>query len=68
MDIQAPTPPRVAVLGAAVEAVIAAVGLRPIRAGDAGGAGLLDGITRLWFQLAFTAGRGHRLAVTVLEG
>lgn len=50
------------------ERAIAATGLRPIRVGGPETAGVLDGIARLWFTLAFTQGRGRRLAFRMLGG
>lgn len=49
------------------EAVIGATGLRPVWVGGPEEADLLDGVTRLWFTLAFARGRGRRLAFRVLE-
>lgn len=49
------------------EAVIRATGLRPVWVGGPEEADLLDGVTRLWFTLAFARGRGRRLAFRVLE-
>lgn len=49
------------------EAVIRATGLRPVWVGGPEEADLLDGLTRLWFTLAFARGRGRRLAFRVLE-
>jgi predicted dinucleotide-binding enzyme len=50
-----------------VEAVAAAIGLRPVRIGDETAADTLDGVARLWFQLAFSAGRGRNIAFKLLE-
>jgi 8-hydroxy-5-deazaflavin:NADPH oxidoreductase len=52
---------------AAAEEVIAATGLRPVWTGGPETADLLDGLTRIWFTLAFARGRGRRLAFRVLE-
>jgi hypothetical protein len=49
-----------------VEHVIRAVGLNPVRIGDIDTADVLDGLTRLWFTLAFAGGRGRRLAFRLL--
>lgn len=50
----------------AVEHVIRTVGLNPVRIGDIDTADVLDGLTRLWFTLAFAGGRGRRLAFRLL--
>lgn len=52
---------------AVAEEAIAATGLRPVWIGGPEDADLLDGLTRLWFTLAFARGRGRRLAFRVLE-
>lgn len=49
-----------------VESLITDVGLRPVRVGDLASAGLLDGITRLWFALAQGQGYGRHLAFRTL--
>ncbi len=50
-----------------VETLISATGLRPVWVGDgAEAADLLDGLTRLWFALALTQGRGRHLAFRML--
>ncbi|MEI2784954.1 MAG: NAD(P)-binding domain-containing protein [Candidatus Nanopelagicales bacterium] len=50
-----------------VEALIAAVGLRPVYVGDGpASADLLDGITRLWFALVLQQGHGRHLALRML--
>jgi 8-hydroxy-5-deazaflavin:NADPH oxidoreductase len=49
------------------EAIIAAVGFRPVSVGEADNADLLDGVFRLWMTLALAQGRGRHLALTVLE-
>ena len=49
------------------ERVITAVGLRPVRLGGEESADLLDGIAKLWFQLAFREGRGRDIAFKLLE-
>ena len=51
-----------------VEALIRAVGLRPVWVGGPEEADLLDGLTRIWFTLAFARGRGRHLAFRILEG
>ncbi len=53
--------------GHTVEAIVRAVGLDPVRIGDLGAAGTLDGVARLWFQLAFSQGMGRRLAFRLLR-
>jgi predicted dinucleotide-binding enzyme len=49
------------------EAVIAAVGFRPVSVGGPEKAGVLDGVLPLWYALAVTEGRGRHLALKVLE-
>lgn len=49
------------------EEVIRAAGLRPVWLGGTEEADTLDGLTRIWFTLAFARGRGRRLAFRVLE-
>jgi hypothetical protein len=53
--------------GDTVEAIIAAVGLEPVRIGDLTAAATLDGVARLWFQLAFTQGMGRHIALRLLR-
>jgi hypothetical protein len=48
-----------------VERLIDDVGLRPIRLGDATTTDILDGLTAVWFTLAFGSGYGRRVAVGV---
>jgi len=50
----------------AVEALIEAVGLRPVYVGD-GAHDVVDGVLRLWFALAVGQKRGRHLAFKVLE-
>ena len=52
---------------ATTEAVIEAVGLRPIFVGEDKEA-LLDALFQLWIALALEQGRGRRLAFRLLEG
>jgi hypothetical protein len=54
--------------GDTVEAIVAAVGLEPVRIGDLTAAATLDGVARLWFQLAFTQGMGRHTALRLLRG
>lgn len=49
-----------------VESLIGATGLRPVRVGDTGKAGIIDDVTRLWFTLAFEQGLGRGLGFKVL--
>jgi 8-hydroxy-5-deazaflavin:NADPH oxidoreductase len=49
-----------------VEALISAVGLRPVYVG-VGQHDVVDGVLRLWFALAVGQGRGRRLAFRVLD-
>jgi predicted dinucleotide-binding enzyme len=51
---------------AAVEQLIAEVGLRPVRLGGLEQAELVDSIARLWFALALGQGKGRHLAFKVL--
>lgn len=53
--------------GDTVTAIIRAVGLEPVRIGDLGAAATLDGVARLWFQLAFSEGMGRHLAFKLLR-
>jgi hypothetical protein len=52
---------------ATVEQLITAVGLVPVWLGGVDQADVLDGVTRLWFTLAFGRGRGRHLAFKVLS-
>jgi len=54
-------------LGATVEALIAAVGLRPVRLGGSDQAGLTDDLLRIWFTL-MRGGRGRHMALKLLSG
>ena len=49
-----------------IETLIADVGLRPVYVGDQEQVGVVDGLTRLWFALAFGQSRGRRLAFKML--
>lgn len=49
------------------EQLISEVGLRPIYLGDLDAAGVADGMTRMWFALAFAQGRGRRIAFKLME-
>ena len=44
------------------DALIGAVGLRPVYVGGVDAAAIVDGMTRLWFTLAFQQGYGRRIA------
>jgi predicted dinucleotide-binding enzyme len=48
-----------------VEAIVASIGLRPVRLGGLDQAGVLDGVTKLWFTLAL-GGRGRNVAFRTL--
>ena len=50
-----------------LEAIIGAVGLRPVYVGAAAEA-LIDALFQLWIALAVRQGRGRRLAFRLLEG
>jgi predicted dinucleotide-binding enzyme len=54
--------------GEVVEEIVTAVGLEPLRIGDLTAAATLDGVARLWFQLAFTQGMGRHNALRLLRG
>jgi 8-hydroxy-5-deazaflavin:NADPH oxidoreductase len=49
-----------------VEAVVADVGLRPVRVGGVEQLAIVDGIARLWFALVFGQGLGRRLGIQIL--
>ena len=51
---------------AIVEALIAEVGLQPVYVGGREQIGVVDGLTRLWFALAFQQDYGRRLAFKML--
>jgi predicted dinucleotide-binding enzyme len=51
--------------GDRVAALGRALGMRPVRLGDASKTEALDGLTALWFALAFEAGHGRRVAFGV---
>jgi predicted dinucleotide-binding enzyme len=53
--------------GETVEAIVRAVGLDPVRIGDLGAAATLDGLARLWFQLAFSQKMGRHTAFRLLR-
>lgn len=48
--------------------LIADVGLRPVYVGELNAVDLVDGMTRLWFALAFGQGKGRRIAFKLLQG
>ena len=50
-----------------LEELIAAVGLNPVYIGDLSSAAVLDGLTRLWFALAFGQAHGRRVAFKLLK-
>lgn len=54
----APDPAR-----AGIEQLITALGLRPVHLGDDGATEVVDGLTRVWFTLAFERGHGRRVAL-----
>lgn len=49
-----------------LDALISAVGLRPLRVGDLAQAALIDNLGALWGALAFGQGHGRRVAFKVL--
>ena len=51
--------------GERVAALGRTLGMRPVRLGDASKTEALDGLTALWFALAFEAGHGRRVAFGV---
>jgi 8-hydroxy-5-deazaflavin:NADPH oxidoreductase len=51
----------------AVETIVRDTGLDPVRIGGLEAADTLDGVTRLWFQLAFTQGMGRRIGFRLLR-
>lgn len=53
--------------GQTITDLIAGMGLDPVRIGGVEAADVLDGVTRLWFQLAFTQGMGRRTAYRLLS-
>lgn len=46
--------------------LITTIGLRPVYLGDLDAAPALDGMTRVWFALAFGQGKGRRIAFKLL--
>jgi len=52
---------------AMVEQLIADIGLRPIYVGGLDQKSIVDNVTRLWFVLALSQGRGRHLAFKMLE-
>lgn len=52
--------------GQTITDLIAGMGLDPVRIGGLEAADVLDGATRLWFQLAFAQGMGRRVAYRLL--
>ncbi|GAB4453316.1 MAG: hypothetical protein Kow0031_35590 [Anaerolineae bacterium] len=53
---------------AVVEGLIGGIGLRPVYVGGRDQVGVIDGLTRLWFALAFGQGHGRRLALKMVSG
>lgn len=53
--------------GGVVEAIIRAVGLEPVRIGGLEAVAILDGMTRVWFQLVFAQKMGRHLAFKLLR-
>jgi hypothetical protein len=49
------------------EQLIREIGLRPIYLGGLEAAPVTDGLTRVWFALAFGQGKGRRIALKLLE-
>ncbi len=49
-----------------VAVLITAVGLHPVYVGDIEVAGTLDGLTRMWFALAFGQNKGRRVAFKLM--
>ena len=50
-----------------LDQLIQDAGMRPIYLGDIDFAPLVDGLTRVWFTLAFSQGHGRRIAFKLLE-
>ncbi len=51
----------------AVEQLIKEIGLRPVYLGELDAVNAVDGLTRVWFTLAFSQGRGRRIAFKLLS-
>lgn len=51
-----------------VSALIADVGLRPVRVGDLAQIGVVENLAALWFALVFQQGRPRRLAFKMIGG
>jgi hypothetical protein len=51
----------------AAERLIREIGLRPVYLGGLEAAPVTDGLTRVWFALAFGQGKGRRIALKLLE-
>ncbi len=50
-----------------MDTLISQIGLRPVYVGDADAVTVVDGLTRLWFALAFNQGKGRRISFKLLE-
>lgn len=50
-----------------IERLIEDIGLRPVYVGEEDAVAMIDGLTRLWFSLAFGQGLGRRIAFKLLE-
>lgn len=50
-----------------MDALISQIGLRPVYVGDVDAVQVVDGLTRLWFALAFGQGKGRRISFKMLE-
>ncbi len=51
-----------------MDTLISQIGLRPVYVGDVDAVQVVDGLTRLWFALAFSQGKGRRISFKMLEG
>ena len=51
----------------AAEQLIGDVGLRPVYLGDIDAAPTVDGLTRAWFAMVSSQGRGRRLALKMMQ-
>lgn len=51
----------------AMDTLIQQIGLRPVYIGGADAVTVVDGMTRLWFALAFGQGKGRRVSFKMLE-
>jgi len=50
-----------------MDTLISKIGLRPVYVGDVDAVQIVDGMTHLWFALAFGQGKGRRISFKMLE-